>query len=176
MKLRKKVSLIAGIVIIAVLIGTLFTIYFQQVTEKRELSDRLTIAQTDLPSLIAETKDMEGQLTQAESSLDTNQAKFPQAIESIEFGEYIFEIANRCNLTLASLSFPKPGEKKQGSVTYSVVSLSLPVSGRLVDIFEFIDIIRTDARFASTQVKSVNLNVAGGSATIHVDIYGYKGE
>jgi len=62
-----------------------------------------------------------------------------------------------------------------GSVTYSVVSLSLPVSGTLENIFKFVDIIKTDPRFASTQVNSVNLNVGGGSATIAVDIYGYEG-
>ncbi len=35
--------------------------------------------------------------------------------------------------------------------------------------------LKTDARFASTEVKSVSLNVGDGSATISVDIYGYKG-
>jgi len=174
MKLRKKVWLIVGIGILAIALGSLFTVYLQQVREQEELNDKLLAAQTLLPTLITQKEDLRNQLSQAESSLDTSQAQFPQAVESIEYGEHIFEIADRCNLTLASLTFPKPTNKKEGPVTYSVVSLSLPVRGALKDIFEFIDIIRTDARFASTQVKSVDLNVAGGSATISVDIYGYK--
>jgi hypothetical protein len=64
-----------------------------------------------------------------------------------------------------------------GAVTYSVVSLTLPISGTLENIFQFVDAIRTDANFASTEVKSVNINMGskGTTATIAVDIYGYKG-
>jgi type II secretory pathway pseudopilin PulG len=172
MKISRKVWIIVGIAIIVVLLAVLFTVYFRQVREREELNASLSAAQTLLPTLITQKEDLQNQLSQAESLLDTSQAQFPQAVESIEYGEYIFEIAERCNLSLASLTFPKPTSRTEGSVTYSVVSLSLPVSGALADIFEFIDIIRTDPRFASTQVKSVNLS--GESATIAVDIYGYR--
>lgn len=174
MKISKKVWLIVGIGILAIVIGSLFVFYFQHVRERDELNDQLLAAQNLLPTLINQKEDLSNQLSQAESLLDTSQKKFPQAVESIEYGEYIFEIADRCNLKLGSLTFPKPTDKKEGSVTYSVVSLALPVSGALEDIFEFIDIIKTDARFASTRVKSVNLNVGDESATIAVDIYGYR--
>jgi hypothetical protein len=175
MKLNKKVGLIVIIVVIVAALASLSTIYFRQAGERGELNERLSRTEILLPNLMKQKKDLQDQLAQAQSSIDSSGARFPESIGSIEYGEYIFGIADRCGLTLASLSFPKPSAKTEGSVTYSVVSLSLPVSGALADIFEFIDIIRTDARFASTQVKSVNLDVAGGRATINVDIYGYKG-
>jgi len=174
MKLNKKVGLIVIIVVIVAALASLFTIYFRQAGERGELNERLSRAEVLLPNLVKQKEGLEDQLAQAQSSLDSSQAKFPQSVESIEYGEYIFEIADRCGLTLASLNFPKPSAKTEGSVTYSVVSLSLPVRGALADIFDFIDVLRTDKRFASTEVKSVNLNVEGGSATISVDIYGYK--
>ena len=174
MKLSNKVWIIVGVGIIVVLLAIVFMVYFRQVAEQRDLEDRLDVATARSITLAVDKKDLEDQLSQAQSVLDTSQAQYPQAIESIEYGEYIFEIAEKCNLSLASLSFPKPGTVKQGSVTYSVVSLSLPVSGALEDIFEFIDTIKTDPRFASTRVKSVNLSVGGGSAVIAVDIYGYR--
>ena len=80
-----------------------------------------------------------------------------------------------CDLQLGTLSFPKPSSSKQGSVTYSAVSLTLPVNGMVENIFKLIDIIKTDPRFVSTSVTSVNLNVGGRSATISVTIYGYEG-
>jgi type II secretory pathway pseudopilin PulG len=172
MKLGKKVWIIVGIGVIVVLLVFVFMTYFGQVREQRDLEDRLNAATARSVTLRAEKDDLGNQLSQAQSLLDISQAQYPQTIESIEYGEYIFEIAESCNLTLASLTFPKPTARTVGAVTYSVVSLSLPVSGALEDIFEFIDTIRTDPRFASTQVKSVNL--AGGSATIAVDIYGYR--
>lgn len=175
MKLGKKVWIIVGIGVVAIVLGVLLSTYFQQVEEKQQLSDRLAVAESRLPEIIAEKEELGDELTQAESSLGESQAEFPESIESIEYGEYIFEIADTCNVNLASLSFPKPETREVGSVTYSVVSLSLPVSGAVADIFEFIQVLRTDPRFASTAVTSVSLNVGGGG-TISVDIYGYEGE
>jgi hypothetical protein len=87
----------------------------------------------------------------------------------------LFEIAVECNVNLDSLTFPRPAGRTVGGVTYSLVSLILPVSGTLENIFQFIDTIRTDDRFASSDVRSVSMNIGGSKATITLDIYGYKG-
>jgi len=174
MKITSRVGLIIiVVVVVAALVGLYTAVYRPQVADRPDLTDRLDRAEV-LRSQLAGTKsDLEGQLAQAQSSLNSTQTKFPAAIESIEYGEYIFELVEKCNLQLASLSFPKPAARTVGSVTYSVVSLSLPVTGSLENIFKFIDMIKTDPHFTSTQVNSVNLAVGGGSATIAVDIYGY---
>ena len=162
MKISNKVWLIVGIVVIVALLCVLFTIYFQQVREQQDLNERADSATAHSVKLTADKKDLEDELTQAQSLLDTSQADYPQEVHSIEYGEHIFEIIDDCNLTLSSLSFPGPSSTQ--------VSLSLPVSGSVADIFEFIHTINTDDRFASTSVNSVNLNVGGG-ATISITIY-----
>ena len=176
MKLSNKVWIIAGIGVIVVLLVVAFMMYSRQGADQQDLQDRQDAATARSATLTASKQDLENQLAQAQSLLDDSQAQYPQAMESIEYGEYLFEIADDCDVTLASLSFPKPGTVTQGSVTYSLVSLSLPVSGELDNIYMFIDTLRTDPRFASTSVKSVTLNVGSGSATIAVDIYAYKGK
>ncbi len=138
------------------------------------MNNRLDRAQTLLLGLTASRSNLEDQLVSAQSSLEESKVKFPESVESIEYGEYLFEIADDCNVNLDSLTFPKPAARAVGGVTYSVVSLTLPVSGTQDNIFKFIDTIRTDDRFASTEVKTVNMKI-GGSATINVDIYGYIG-
>jgi hypothetical protein len=162
MKISKKVGLIVGAVIIVGLLCFVFTIYFQQIREQQELNERLDSAIVTSTQLTTQKEDLEDELAQAESLLNTSQAEYPQEVHSIEYGEHIFEIADKCNLTLSSLSFPGPSSTQ--------VSLSLPLSGTVADIFEFINIINTDDRFASTSVNSVNLNVGGG-ATISITIY-----
>jgi Tfp pilus assembly protein PilO len=172
--LRKKVWLVVGVGIIVVLLVVLFMTYFQQVAEQRDLESKLKQAEDRSTTLAADKQTLGNQLSEAESLLYTSQTQYPQAIESIEYGEYLFEIAEKCNLTLASLTFPRPGASTSGSVTYWAVSLSLPVSGALEDIFAFIDTIKTDPRFASTSVNSVTMSGGGGGATISITIYSYK--
>jgi hypothetical protein len=174
MKISRKVWLILGAVILVAALVSVYMVYSRQAGERNDLNARLSTAQVLLPTLTKQKADLENQLAQAQSSLDTNKAKFPESIESIEYDEYLFEIAAECNVNLASLSFPKPTSKTEGAVTYSFVSLSLPVSGSLANIFKFIDTLRTDERFASAEVTGVNIIVAG-SATINLNIYGYKG-
>ena len=166
MKLSKKVGLIIGAGIIVALLVIVLIVYFQQVREKQDLNERLDSATALSVVLKADKEDLEDELAQAQSLLNTSQQEYPQEVHSIEYGEHIFELIEDCNLTLGSLSFPKPSSTQ--------VSLSLPVSGSVSDIFEFIHTINTDDRFASTSVHSVNLNVVG-SATISITIYIYQG-
>jgi len=163
MELSKKIGLIVGAGIIVALLCIVLTVYFQQAREQQELNERVDSATVLSTVLTAQKGDLEDELAQAESLLNTSQAEYPQEVHSIEYGEHIFEIIDDCNLTLGSLSFPRPSSTQ--------VSLSLPVSGSVADILEFIDIINTDDRFASTSVNSVNLNVGGGGATISITIY-----
>jgi type II secretory pathway pseudopilin PulG len=162
MKSSKKVGLIIGAVIIVALLCVVFTIYFQQVRDRQDLNERLNSATVLSAQLTTQKGDLEDELAQAESLLNTSQAQYPQEVHSIEYGEHIFEIIDDCNLTLGSLSFPGPSSTQ--------VSLSLPVSGTVTDIFEFIDTINTDDRFASTRVNSVDLK-GEGAATISITIY-----
>jgi len=175
MRINRKVVLIVIIVVIGIAAGVLFSMYSRQVADQKDLDAKLDRARVLTVSLTGQKKDAEDKLASAESLLEQSRAKFPTSVESIEYGEYLFDIAEDCGVTLESLKFPTPVEKKVGSVTYSVVSLSLPVSGPLDNIFDFISTIRTDPRFASTELKTVNLDVGGTRAIITLDIYGYKG-
>ena len=51
MKLSKKVWLVVVIVVFAIALGVLFSIYSGQVAERNELTERLSRDQTLLPSL-----------------------------------------------------------------------------------------------------------------------------
>jgi tetrahydromethanopterin S-methyltransferase subunit F len=174
MRISKKVGLIIGAVILVVILVILFSTYSRQAGERNDLNARLSAAQTLVPVLTTQKTDLENQLAQVESSLNANKAKFPESVESIEYGEYLFEIADECNVNLNFLTFPKPTAITIGAVTYSVVSLSLPVSGELDNIFDFIEALMTDERFTSAEVTAVKIEVAG-SAIINLNIYGYKG-
>jgi len=146
-----------------------------------------------LPTLTSNKQELEGQLAQAESSLNTSQAQFPQVLESIEYGEDFFKIAygenlyamaGGCGVDLTKLTASQPADKKVGTVTYSVSSFVVVVEGNIDNILKFIDAIGTGIDYDltwnfqlpwSVDVKSVNIDVANSKATINLDIYGYKG-
>jgi hypothetical protein len=193
MKLSKKVGLIVIMVVIVAALAVLFTIYARQAGERKDLQDRLSRAETLLPTLITQRDALEDKLVQAESSLDSSQAKFPEAVESIEYGEDFFKIAYGqnlyamaagCGVELTRLSASPPTGKAVGGVNYFVSSFLLIVEGNTDNILKFIDAIGTGINYDltwsfqlpwSVDVKKVDMEVNRSKATISLDIYGYRG-
>lgn len=193
MKLGKKVGLIAIIIVIVAALAALFTIYTRQAGERTDLQDRLSRAETLLPTLITQRDKLEDQLVQAESSLASSLAKFPEVIESIEYGEDFFKIAYGqnlysmaagCGVELTRIIASQPTNKKVGDINYSISSFLIIVQGSTNNILKFIDAVGTGIDYDlswsfqlpwSVDVKSVNMEVNKSEATISLDIYGYKG-
>ena len=193
MKLSKKVGLIVVVVILAVVLGILFSIYSGQARERGDLQDRLSRTQTLLPALINQRDSLEKELAQAESSLDTSREEFPEVVESIEYGEDFFKIAygqnlytmaSGCGVELTRLTASNPINKKVGTVTYSISSFGVVVEGNTDNILKFIDALGTGIDYDlswsfqlpwSVDVKGINIEVDKSRATISLDIYGYKG-
>jgi len=178
-KINKKVLLIIGIAVFVIILVSLFRTYSQQVKEQEELRTNLAVQQTLLRTLTTSKEDLENKLDAAESLFNTSQAKFPESVESIEYGEDLFRIADDCNLELTALSPSIPGTKTAGAVTYSVVSCAVKVEGDTDDILDFLYAIRTGDDFTlpwSADVKSVSLSCGEETeATMTLEIYGYKG-
>jgi uncharacterized protein YneF (UPF0154 family) len=175
MKVGSKALLVLGVVVIIAALVVVGVFYSRQAGQRAGLNAQLHLAQSLLPGLTNTKNNLETQLASAQSSLETSRTKFPESVESIEYGEYLFEVARECGVSLDALVFPGPTATTVGGVTYSVVSLSLPVSGTRDNIFEFVDTIRTDPRFASTAVRNVYMDIGASRATITMDIYGYRG-
>jgi len=175
MKPSKKVWIIVGIGIFAIVLGSLYTLYFREVGEREQLSDSLEAAEALLPGLAAIREELEDQLAQATSLLNKSQAEFPESVESIEYEDDLFEIADDCNVAITMLTASMPTNNKVGTVTYSVSSFTVVVRGDIDDILEFIYAIRTGDDFQlpwSAEVTRVNTDLS--IATINLNIYGYR--
>jgi len=181
MKTNKKVWLIAGIGVFAIVIALLFSNYSRQAGEREQLENNLFTAQALLPKLTDQKEDLENQLAQAQSLLDRSRAKFPQSVESIEYSEDLFEIADDYDVEVTKLTASIPTDIGAGGVAYSVSSFAVVVEGDVSDILDFIDALRAGADFQlpwSAEVTAVKSTYSseGDSATINLDIYAYKGE
>ena len=185
-------------------------VYSRQHDEEQQQRNSLLLAQNTSLQLISQKKDTESQLTQTESQLtqteselaqatallDATEASFPESVESIEYDEELFRIADSCSLEITSLTATEPGEKKVESINFSFATFAVDVKGKVADILNFISKIATDNDFTNATVESVNMTVpepltakekAGlttaeikeremPSASITLIIYGYQGE
>jgi len=192
MRLSKKVGIIIGIGVIIALLVIVVMVYFQQVGEQQELNEQWDAAEVLSMKLEIDEEDLEDQLAQAQSLLGASQAKFPQAIKSIEYGEDFFKIAYGqdlysmaagCGVELIHLNASKPSDKTVGTVTYSVSSFGVIINGEVENMLEFIDAIGTGIDYKlswsfqlpwSVDVKSINMNIANKTTSINLDIYGYR--
>jgi cell division protein FtsB len=191
--INKKIWLIIVIVIFVAALVFLVRTYNQQVQEQEQLRTNLATQQDQLRTLTVTENSTQNRLNQAQSLLDASRAKFPQLVESIEYGEDFFKtaygenlyaMAHGCGVNLTSLTINPPTDKAVGAVTYSVSSCVVAVNGAIDDIYKFIDAIGTGIDYKlpwsfqlpwSVDVTEVNIDMANGGATIKLDIYGYKG-
>jgi len=197
MKLSRTAWLILGSGIFVIAFVSLYMVFLQQGREQERLDDSLSVAQTTLPTLVAERDDLESQLTQLESELAQARsllykvkAKF-QSVESIEYGEALFDIADDCDLEITNLTASEPRDKEVESepideetqaVTYAITSFTVEVEGTVAHILDFINTIATSEYFTNATIEMVNMDVpepdeeGEPSATIDLIIYGYQGE
>jgi len=196
MKLSRTAWLILGIGIFAIAIGVLGWVCLQQVHERQQLDNSLSLAQATLPKVISERADLESALAQATSLLNAARSGFPDSVDSIRVDEKLFDIAKSCGLKITKLTTSEPSDEEVETVTYSVASFVVDVKGEVADILDFINTIATDEYFTNTTVELVNIVVPEPltekekrglteaeiadrekpSATIDLIIYGYQGE
>jgi len=195
MKLSRTAWLILGFGIFIIAIGVLGWVCIQKGGEQGQLDNSLSLAQATLPKVISERADLERQLpqleselAQAESLLNGVKARFPESVESIEYDEVLFEIADDCDLEITNLTASEPSDEEIEGITYSITSFEVEVEGTVAHILDFINTIATseyspnETNFINAIIKEVNMEVfepgAGGkaSAIINLAIYGYQGE
>jgi hypothetical protein len=144
-------------------------------------------------------------LAEAESLLSKAKAKFPESIESIDYSEILFNIAQKYDLEVNSLKASEPNERKVENVIYAVTTIEIevrPADPRptTVEAFEeyideavdnvlkFVDTVVRDGSFTNTTIEVVDMKYLDPpdeerieaaekpTATIRVVIFSYEGE
>ena len=177
MKLSKISWLILGIGIFVIAIGGLYMVYHQQMQEQEQLNSELDTAQLLLPQLISEKDNSEKQLNrlnsdlaEAKSLLIRFRESFPESVESIEYAEELFGLADYHELEVIKLTTSEPDDKEIESesdsadkevetVTYTVTTLEVTVQGEVADMVDFVNAIVTGSRFTTATVELVEVTV-----------------
>ena len=161
----------AGIFVIA--FAALYMLYSQQGREQQRLESEIGLAQATTSRVDSEKKDWESQLIKfqgelaqveselslAKSRLSRSQASLPSSVESIEYGERLFLIADGWMLKITSLTSSEPSDEEATDITLTVTSFRVTVNGQVDDILGFVNTIAADPNFTNATVKLVDMNV-----------------
>jgi hypothetical protein len=219
MKLGKTAWLILGIGIFAIAFVLLYMASSRQLSEQEDIKSSLALAQNSLPKLISQREVMVNQLSQqqsqlgqqqsalaeAESLLSKAKAMFPESIESINYGEVLFSIAQKYNLEVNSLKASEPNERKIENIIYTVTTIEIEVrpadprpttveafvkyiDDAIDNVLSFVDTVVRDGNFTNTTIEVVDMkyleppteeNIEATdkpTATIRIVIFSYEGE
>ena len=209
MKLTSKFWIFLGIGILVVVLISLGVLYLRQQREYDELSKKLSAGRDSLPVLISTSQDLEVQLSQTKTKLNQTKltlneagSKFAEHVESIEYGEIFFKMADGHHLILKGFSSTEPKATKIQDVTFLTASFTLTLEGEewnleragnydtyvyqtTNDILEFVHELAISDYFAGARIDNVNVTRAEGSvitqenyprplATVNITINSYQ--
>ena len=183
MKLGKTSWIMLTIGVFAVAFVSLGVARSQQVSERNELGEQLSVAEArldkvQLKELYARNEEFKEQLNQAVSQLEAAEDDLRQSIESIEVTDSVFEIAEACGVEITSLSSPGVSTDELEDLACGVIQLSIVVEGEASSLIDFI--IKLNGDFTTGVVKSANISIPGtvdegsSSANIKLVIYSYQ--
>lgn len=185
MKLSKKSGLILIVGIAVCVFVGLWLARGQQVNEQERLHEELSTAAmtlNDFPvdEVSSQRVELEEQLSQAISQLETAKAALSQSTGSITISGHLFDIAEDVGVEVTVVSSSHPPGDSLGGITCSVLPLAVTVEGDVADIISYIGRLNYD--FTTGIIKLVKMDIPEttceevASATIQLYIYTYQGE
>ena len=162
LRLSRTSWLILGIGIFVIAVGSLYMVYRGQVSQQNELNSKLSQAQATLPQLVSQRQELESQLASMEndvaqttSLLESAKARFPESVDSIDYSEILFKIADDSDLKIVTLTASEAGDEEVDGIIYSVTFFDVVVTGEVDDVLVFVHVISTSDGFTATTGKLV---------------------
>ena len=168
MKLSRTAWFILGAGIFIIAVGVLFALYRGEMGEQEEVNGKLAVVQNTLPKLVSQRQGLESQLAQLEgelsqvtSSIASFEAAFPESVESIEYDEVLFELADNHALEIQKLEASEPGESQEDdeSVVFMVTGFDVEVMGEVADILDYINTVVNNEFFTTADVELVDITI-----------------
>ena len=189
MKLSKTAWWILGIGFFILAAVILVVLYSGQSSDIEQMEENLAVTQVLLNKLTSEREAMESQFAQLENELEEAQAaytqskaNFPKSVESIEYDEELFFVAEDYNLEMLSLTATEPGQDVIEGVPFARTIFEAEVRGQVSNILSFINNVATGGYFDAAVVELVNMEVPEPdedeepTALIKISVYSYEGD
>ena len=185
MKLSKKSWLILIVGIAIAIFAGLWLARGQQVDEQEQLHEELSIVAMRLNGLQGEEissqqGELERQLSQTISQLETAKAVLSQSTGSITVSGTLFDIAEATGVEITEISSSGLSSDSLEGINFLALPLTITVEGDVADIISFVGSLNHD--FKTGIVKSVEISIPETtseetvSANIQLHIYIFQGD
>lgn len=185
MKLGKTSLLLIATGVVVIAFASLGIARAQRLREQDRVNEELFMAthrleQFQLEQLHSQQEELEKQLSQTSSELETAKATLSEAIGSINASDALFNIAETCGVEVTEITSAHPVVGMLEEIPSSVLTLGITVEGHLPNLVRFIISVNND--FVLGTVQSVAIEVPqdtaeeAPSATISLRIYTYRGD
>ena len=164
MKLGKTSWLIIVLGFFIIAFGSLGLARSQQVEEKSQLVDEITVAEKrlsnlQLKELYSQKEELEEQLNDTLSHLEVAKDALRQTIESADVTDSLFQIATASGVEITDISSLGIGEGELEDIACSVIKLTIMVTGDVPNLISYVTKLNTD--FTTGLVTSAEISVLG---------------
>ena len=164
MKLGKTSLLIIVLGIFIIAFGSLGLARSQQVEEKSQLEDEITVAEKrlsnlQLKQLYSQNEELEEQLNDALSHLEVAKDSLRQTIESTDVTDSLFQIATASGVEITAINSSDIGEGELEDIACSVTRLTIMVTGDVPNLISYVTKLNTD--FTTGLVTSAGISIQG---------------
>ncbi len=180
-KLTKTSRLLIIIGIPLIILASLGLVYAQQIREQNQLDDkpvqaRLKLTELQIEQLSSQKAELEKQLSQTISKVETTRTTFSEQIETVTIIDTLLDVAVAKSVEVVELTFSETASKQAGNG--SIRTISAKVSGDISNLVSFISVL--NGRFTTGMVESLTINVPEttnekASANIKLVVYNYGG-
>ena len=149
MKLGKASWLMLTVGIIIVAFGSLGIARAQQVEQRDQVEEEITVAERrldnfQLKQLYTQKGELEERVEETESQLEAVKDELGQSIGSIGVTESLFEIAAANDVEIVIISSTDISTGKLANITSSIARITLNVEGDVPDLIKFITALNND--------------------------------
>ncbi|MDD4793987.1 MAG: hypothetical protein PHU18_01915 [Dehalococcoidales bacterium] len=128
--------------------------------QKADLDEELAGLEQNYIDLNQRLEELNITLEGANGALAESQDRLRLVVESIEYGEQLFTLAESTGVEITSITVGEPGNENISGITYEFADMQLEVKGLESEILAFIDAVANHESFKTTIIDPASITVA----------------
>jgi hypothetical protein len=184
LKVSKSMLFVLGIGVVVIALIYLVFAYRSQAGDRDSLSQQIaadtqTAANLDVQKLSLQTQktQLSAQYTEAKTAFDQAGAVYSLPLESIDYGQELFNTADTLQVQITNLSMSRPSITNIDNLNYRVMDINLDVQGSLDGITGFTNTLADSSSFGGISIGNVSIsqmNSSNGEPRLHISLRAYQ--